>query len=148
VLLDHKALGEGAQSRVVVGSIVHLEISELVSDAALVYHFSDDRGRLGACMAFRQFTKADERATSASMLVNPMCHYAEHLQIVWSAPYVHRECDLADARLKSVDDIFLALSVRPKDPVPHGVTARKQVLNFRSTQYDHLVQTLARRLFE
>jgi hypothetical protein len=38
VLFDHKALREGAQSRVIIGSIVHLEISELVSNAVLVYH--------------------------------------------------------------------------------------------------------------
>ena len=73
---------------------------------------------------------------------------SEHFQVVWGAPYVHRERDLADARLKSLDDIFLALVVRPKDPVSHCVSARKQVLDFRSTQYDHLVQALARRLFE
>jgi len=90
-------------------------------------------------MAFRQFAKANERATSASMLVNSMRHYAEHLQVVGRAPYVPRERYLTDARLKSSDDIFLTLVVRPKDPVPHCVPARKQVLDFRSTQYDHLV---------
>lgn len=39
VLCDYKALGEGAQSRVVVGSMVHPEILELFPDAVLVYCF-------------------------------------------------------------------------------------------------------------
>jgi hypothetical protein len=72
-------------------------------------------------MTFGQFPKANERAMSASMLVNPMCYYTEHLQVIWSAPNVHRLRDLADTRLESLDNILLALLVRTDDPVPHCV---------------------------
>lgn len=52
VLRDHKVLGEGAQSHSIIGSIVHPEILELVTDAVLVYYLNNDESPFGTWMTF------------------------------------------------------------------------------------------------
>ena len=66
VLRDHKVSREGAQSRVIVGSIVLRKILELVNDAVLVCYLNNDKSLLGTRMLFERLAKANEAKKSAS----------------------------------------------------------------------------------
>lgn len=66
VLRDHKVSREGAQSRVIVGSIVLRKILELVNDAVLGYYLNNYKSLLGTRMPFERLPKANEAKKSAS----------------------------------------------------------------------------------